>query len=237
MEKKYCTAIVLAGGSGKRMGSKVHKQYLLLGGKPVLVYSLEVFQDSDYIDEIILVTGAGEEEYCREQILSPYHITKVKKIVEGGAERYHSVYEGLKAISGSGLVLIHDGARPCVTEEIIGVAIEGARQYGACAVGMPVKDTIKVAGADGFAQATPDRSRLWMIQTPQVFRFQLVREAYSKLMALPPEARKGVTDDAMVVEQMLGRKVYLAEGSYSNIKITTPEDLAIAEVLLGEGER
>ena len=102
---------------------------------------------------------------------------------------------------------------------------------------MPVKDTIKIADADGSIQVTPDRSRVWMIQTPQVFRFQLVREAYSKLMALPPEARKGVTDDAMVVEQMLGRKVYLAEGSYSNIKITTPEDLAIAEVLLGEGER
>ena len=222
MEKKYCTAIVLAGGSGKRMGSKVHKQYLLLGGKPVLVYSLEVFQDSDYIDEIILVTGAGEEEYCREQI------TKVKKIVEGGAERYHSVWNGLQAAS-EGYVFIHDGARPFVDAGIIERAYDCVSQHSACAAGMPVKDTIKIADESGFVKATPDRNTLWMIQTPQVFETSLIKEAYSRLMQ---KKDIGVTDDAMAVEQMLRFPVKLFRGSYENIKITTPEDLEIGEGFL-----
>ncbi len=228
MEKKYCTAIVLAGGSGKRMGSKVHKQYLLLGGKPVLVYSLEVFQDSDYIDEIILVTGAGEEEYCREQILFPYHITKVKKIVEGGAERYHSVWYGLQAAS-EGYVFIHDEARPFVDAGIIERAYDCVSQHSACAAGMPVKDTIKIADESGFVKATPDRNTLWMIQTPQVFETSLIKEAYSRLMQ---KKDIGVTDDAMAVEQMLRFPVKLFRGSYENIKITTPEDLEIGEGFL-----
>ena len=117
MGKEYCTAIVLAGGSGKRMGSEVHKQYLLMGGKPVLYYSLKAFQESDYIDEIILVAGAGEEEYCRERILNPYGITKVSRITAGGAERYHSVWNGLQAAEHEGYVFIHDGARPFVDED------------------------------------------------------------------------------------------------------------------------
>lgn len=229
MEKKYCTAIVLAGGSGKRMGSKVHKQYLLMGGKPVLVYSLEAFQDSDYIDEIILVTGAGEEEYCREQILAPYHITKVSKIVEGGAERYHSVWNGLQAAVSDGYVFIHDGARPFIDEDIIERAYDCVSRHRACVAGMPVKDTIKIADESGFVKATPDRNTLWMIQTPQVFEMSLVKEAYSRFMQ---REYAGVTDDAMVVEQMLHFPVKLFRGSYENIKITTPGDLEIGEGLL-----
>ena len=204
MEKKYCTAIVLAGGSGKRMGSKVHKQYLLLGGKPVLVYSLEVFQDSDYIDEIILVTGAGEEE------------------------RYHSVWNGLQAAS-EGYVFIHDGARPFVDAGIIERAYDCVSQHSACVAGMPVKDTIKIADESGFVKATPDRNTLWMIQTPQVFETSLIKEAYSRLMQ---KKDIGVTDDAMAVEQMLRFPVKLFRGSYENIKITTPEDLEIGEGFL-----
>ena len=229
-EKTFVSAIVLAGGRGSRMKSDVPKQYLELNGKPLLHYALEAFQRSP-VNEIVVVTGAGEEAFCRQQIIEPGGFDKVRAVVAGGAERYHSVYEGLNAISGSGLVLIHDGARPCVTEEIIGVAIEGARQYGACAVGMPVKDTIKVAGADGFAQATPDRSRLWMIQTPQAFSCELIQEAYRRLFAAGT-GRKGVTDDAMVVETMTETRVKLVAGSYENIKVTTPEDLAVAEMFL-----
>ena len=232
------TAIVLAAGQGKRMKSEVPKQFLELRGRPMLAHSLEVFQRSPLIQEIVLVTGQEDIPYCREKIVEAGGFTKVRAIVPGGQERYDSVYEGLRACGEAcRWVFIHDGARPLVSEAILERAMAMVKERDACVVGMPVKDTIKIADADGSIQVTPDRSRVWMIQTPQVFRFQLVREAYSKLMTLPPEARKGVTDDAMVVEQMLGRKVYLTEGSYSNIKITTPEDLAIAEVLLGEGER
>lgn len=231
MGKKYCTAIVLAGGSGKRMGSKVHKQYLLMGGKPVLVYSLEAFQNSDYIDEIILVTGAGEEEYCREKILAPYHITKVGKVVEGGAERYQSVWNGLQETAPDGYVFIHDGARPFVNKEIIERAYDCVSRYNACVAGMPVKDTIKIADENGFVKETPDRNTLWMIQTPQVFKTSLAKEAYSRLMQ---KENISVTDDAMVVEQMLHYPVKLFPGSYENIKITTPGDLEIGEGLLRE---
>ena len=229
MEKKYCTAIVLAGGSGKRMGSRVHKQYLLMGGKPVLFYSLKAFQDSDYIDEIILVTGAGEEEYCREQILDAYGITKVSRITAGGAERYHSVWNGLQAADHDGYVFIHDGARPFVDDEMIKRAYKCVEQYKACAAGMPVKDTIKIVDENGFVKETPDRNTLWMIQTPQVFDASLIKEAYSRLMQ---KKDSGVTDDAMVVEQMLRLSVKLFQGSYENIKITTPGDLEIGEGLL-----
>lgn len=229
MKKMYCTAIVLAAGSGKRMGSSVHKQYLLLGGKPVLYYSLKAFQDSDCIDEILLVTGAGEEAYCREHILEPYGIDKVSRIVEGGRERYHSVWMGLQAVSNEGYVYIHDGARPFVEDGMIQRGYECVSQYRACAAGMPVKDTIKIVDEKGFVKSTPDRNTLWMIQTPQVFEVKLVREAYARLMQ---EEDSRVTDDAMVVEQKLGFPVKLFPGSYENIKITTPEDLEIGEGLL-----
>ena len=119
MEKKYCTAVVLAGGSGKRMGTKVHKQYLLMGGRPVLYYSLKAFEDSELIDEVILVTGSGEEEHCRKEIIDRYGMSKVKKIVSGGAERYDSVWNGLQEAKADGFVFIHDGARPFVDERII----------------------------------------------------------------------------------------------------------------------
>ncbi len=220
---------MLAGGSGKRMGSRVHKQYLLMGGKPVLFYSLKAFQDSDYIDEIILVTGAGEEEYCREQILDAYGITKVSRITAGGAERYHSVWNGLQAADHDGYVFIHDGARPFVDDEMIKRAYKCVEQYKACAAGMPVKDTIKIVDENGFVKETPDRNTLWMIQTPQVFDASLIKEAYSRLMQ---KKDSGVTDDAMVVEQMLRLPVKLFQGSYENIKITTPGDLEIGEGLL-----
>ena len=230
MQKEKCTAIVLAAGQGKRMGTKVQKQYLELGGKPVLYYSLRAFEESPLIDEVILVVGDDQEAYCREEIVEKYHFEKISAIVQGGAERYHSVWNGLQKVE-EGFVFIHDGARPFVNEEIICRAYEEVRACAACVVGMPVKDTIKVSDEDGFVKDTPDRRTLWMIQTPQVFQTALVKEAYQKLM---DQKEIQVTDDAMVVEQMLGCRVKLVLGSYENIKITTPEDLEIATTFLAK---
>ena len=230
MQKTKCTAIVLAAGQGKRMGTKVQKQYLEISGKPVLFYSLDVFQKSDMIDDIILVVGENQEEYCKKEIVDKYHFTKVSQIVKGGSERYHSVWNGLQEVSGDGYTFIHDGARPFVTEEILSRAYETVQREKACVVGMPVKDTIKIADEEGFAKETPNRSLVWMVQTPQVFETFLIKNAYSLLME---QEIIQVTDDAMVVETMLRKKVKLVEGSYENIKITTPEDLKIAEVLVG----
>lgn len=228
MQKQKCTAIVLAAGQGKRMGTKVQKQYLEISGKPVLFYSLDVFQKSDVIDEIILVVGKDQKEYCQESIVEKFGITKVSKIVEGGEERYHSVWNGLQTIE-DGFVFIHDGARPFVTEEILLRAYDAVQKEKACVVGMPVKDTIKIADENEFAKETPNRKFVWMVQTPQVFETSLAKEAYSLLMQ---QKDIQVTDDAMVVEKMLGKQVKLVEGSYENIKITTPEDLKIAQIFV-----
>ena len=153
----------------------------------------------------------------------------MKKIIEGGAERYHSVYCGLKEVRKDGYVFIHDGARPFVTEEILRKSYEAVCEYPACVIGMPVKDTIKIADKEGFSNETPERDKVWQIQTPQVFEVKLIRDAYETLLQ---SGKTKVTDDAMVVETVLGMKVRLVEGSYENIKITTPEDLEIAEVFL-----
>ena len=227
MQKAKCTAIVLAAGQGKRMGTKVQKQYLEILGKPVLFYSLDVFQKSDIIDEIILVVGEHQEDYCQKEIVEKFHINKVSKIVTGGAERFHSVWNGLQEVVEDGYVFIHDGARPFVTEELLLRAYETVQREKACVVGMPVKDTIKIADDEGFAKETPNRSHVWMVQTPQVFETFLIKGAYSLLME---QEIIQVTDDAMVVETMLQRKVKLVEGSYENIKITTSEDLKVAEI-------
>lgn len=227
MKKKKCTAVVLAAGQGSRMGTKVHKQYLNILGKPVLSYSLEVFQQSEWIDEIILVTGRGEEEYCRKEIVEKYQITKVCSIIEGGAERYLSVWNGLQKVGEDGYVFIHDGARPFIDSEMLADLYQEVQTYKACVLGMPVKDTIKITDVEGFAEKTPDRDCVWLIQTPQVFENRLIKKAYESLMKCKESA---VTDDAMVVEKMLGEKVKLVKGSYENIKITTPEDLDIADV-------
>lgn len=228
-------AIVLAAGQGKRMHSSVHKQYLLLRDKPVIYYSLKAFQNIPFIEEIVLVTGKDEEEYCRAEIVEKFHFTKVTRIVEGGRERYHSVANALKVIEGAGYVFIHDGARPFLTEEILMRAYQAVKEHHACVVGMPVKDTIKIADENRFAKQTPDRNTLWQVQTPQVFSTALAKEAYDRLLLKEEELiAQGIriTDDAMVVETLLAHPVKLVEGSYENIKITTPEDLRIAEAFL-----
>ena len=163
------TSIVLAAGQGKRMNSKVQKQFLELGGKPLLYYSLKCFQDSGMIRDIILVTGAESVPFCKEEIVEKYGLTKVTKVIPGGKERYDSVYEGLLSCENSDFVLIHDGARPFITEEIIQRGVQGAEKTGACVIGMPSKDTVKIADIQGYVAETPDRSTVWTIQTPQIF--------------------------------------------------------------------
>lgn len=232
MEKQKYTAIVLAAGSGKRMNSKVHKQYLIIQDRPVLYYSLKAFEDSA-VDEIVLVVGKGEEKFCRKEIVDKYGISKVKAIIEGGKERYHSVFEGLKQTSDADYVLIHDGARPFVNQDIIRRCMQEVQKYQACVVGMPVKDTIKIADEEGYAKQTPDRKNVWMIQTPQTFSYALIYEAYEEMLKTEDTA---ITDDAMVLERIKGKKSKLIEGSYRNIKITTPEDLLIANVYLQHPE-
>ena len=235
MEQVKTAAIVLAAGHGKRMHSKVAKQYLLLKGEPVVVHALRAFEKAG-MDEIILVAGADEVEFCKRNIVEQYGFTSVRQVVGGGKERYDSVRNGLCALKAAGftedgIVLIHDGARPLVNGEIIARAVDGAREFSACVASMPVKDTIKAADAEGFSESTPDRSTLWQIQTPQAYRFGLIYRAYEKVFA-PGTDRSRITDDAMVMEQYGSLKVKLEEGAYDNIKITTPEDILLAEQIL-----
>lgn len=227
MEK--VTAIVLAAGAGKRMHSAVRKQYMLLCGKPVLYYSLRAFQDCPFVDEIVLVTGQDEIAYCQEQFVEQYGFSKVHAVVAGGKERYHSVYKGLKACPDAAYVFIHDGARPLVDQETLTRAYTAVQACDACVVGMPSKDTIKIADEEGNISSTPNRALVWTIQTPQVFSYPLVKKAYDMQMQ---QENALITDDAMVVENMLGTKIRLVEGSYENLKITTPEDIPVAEAIL-----
>ena len=223
------TAIVLAAGQGKRMHSKTQKQFLEIQGYPVLYYSLRCFQESPLIQDIILVTGEDALSYCKEEIVKKYGFTKVSNVIAGGKERYDSVYAGLCACKDCRYVLIHDGTRPFITEEIIERGLEKVKETGACVVGMPSKDTIKLSDAEGYVKETPDRKCVWTIQTPQIFSYALIREAHDSIRK---KDMSKITDDAMVIEQETGVKVALAEGSYQNIKITTPEDLYIAEAFL-----
>lgn len=225
-----CTAIILAAGQGKRMKTKVQKQFLMLQGKPLLYYSLACFQKSDEIQDIVVVTGKESIDYCRSEIIEKYGFTKVKSIAEGGKERYDSVYAGLEACSAdTDYVFIHDGARPFVTEDIIKRTKEGAVTYQACIAGMPSKDTVKIIDENNMVSATPERSRVWSVQTPQVFLYSLIKEAHDTARSV---SMQGVTDDAMVVEQYKNTPVHIVEGAYENIKITTPEDILVAEKIL-----
>ena len=195
----------------------------------MLYYSLKVFEEIP-VDEVILVTGEDEISWCREHIVEKYGFSKVKKIIAGGKERYDSVYAGLLAAAPCDHVLIHDGARPLITEEIIQSVLQGAVDYGSCTTGMPVKDTIKVAGEDDMAEDTPDRKSLWATHTPQGFSYPVILKAHEKF-------REGsfqipVTDDTMLAELFLRKRTKLVKGSYRNIKVTTPEDMELAEIFL-----
>lgn len=225
MESKTA-AIVLAGGSGRRMNANTKKQYIQIQGKPMLYYALAAFEKSG-VDEITLVVAPGDEQYCQKEIVEKYHLRKVKAITAGGKERYHSVFNGLQVLCNIDYVLIHDAARPFLTQEIITQTMECVKQYQACVVAVPSKDTIKISDESGFVQTTPPRRFVWNIQTPQAFSFSLIWEAYQKLFSMEESLREKleITDDAMAVEQTMHVPIKLLHGSYDNIKITTPEDL------------
>lgn len=220
-------AIILAAGKGKRMGEPINKQYLKIEEYPILYYTLKAFSQSDCIDEIIVVVAEGEMDYCKEEIIKKYNFLKVKDVVIGGKERQDSVLNGLNVAMNCEIVLIHDGARPFINESIIRNAIIYAKLYGATACGVQPKDTIKIKDPSGFSLESPDRENLFCVQTPQAFKYDLILNCHKKIH----EEGIEVTDDTMVVERY-GNKVYLYEGSYNNIKITTPEDLEIGKQIL-----
>lgn len=242
-KKKRCTAIVLAAGSGKRMESKVPKQFLPVAGKPLIWYALDAVERSSIIDDCVLVTGERDVTYMKEEIVEKYGFSKVDQVIVGGAERYASVAKalafieegGLKIPNVDGYVFIHDGARPFLTEQILEDTYQAVLECHACVSATPSKDTVKIADESGFAKETPNRTRVWNVQTPQVFDVGLACECYRKLMAGLEGLRHDgvtVTDDAMVVETFSDVKVKLVEGSYRNLKVTTPEDICIAEALM-----
>lgn len=224
-------AIVLAAGNGSRMQTDVKKQYIDINGKPVLYYSLKVFQDS-FVDEIILVTAKEDMEYCKQEIVQKYGFTKVHCVVTGGAERYNSVMNGLRMIKECDYVYIHDGARPFVDQEMLMRLQKNVEEFGTAVAAIASKDTVKTVDSENFVISTPNRKTIWLVQTPQVFEFGILCEAYERMYSrLQNIEIEGVTitDDAMVVENFTNVNVKLVEGNYMNIKITTPEDLLIAD--------
>lgn len=229
-------AIVLAAGSGSRMNSETPKQYMELRDKPLIYYSLQAFEGSS-IDEIILVVGENEVEYNCKNIVEKYNINKVREVVIGGSQRYFSVYNGLKAVKEADYVLIHDGARPFISHNLIEGVLQEVVKHKACVVGVPSKDTIKIVDYNNLVINTPNRDYAWIVQTPQAFSYSLVMKAYDVIIKKLKDSdendiKLNVTDDAMVVEYSTGHPIKLIEGSYSNVKITTPEDIVMANVLI-----
>ncbi|MEE9400083.1 MAG: 2-C-methyl-D-erythritol 4-phosphate cytidylyltransferase [Dehalococcoidales bacterium] len=226
-EKQRVGAIIVAAGKSQRMG-EIDKLMAPLGGKPVLVQTTHAFQKCPLVDQIVLVVSGEKEAVCR-RLVSEEEWSKVSNVCLGGRRRQDSVAAGLKLINGCDWVIIHDGARPLVTTDLIERGLEAARETGAAAAAVPITDTIKLAGDDGIVRQTPPRQNLWAVQTPQIFRLEIINKAYSR-------ANSDVTDDASLVEQ-LGYKVKLYMGSYDNIKITTTDDLTLAGVLWQKYER
>lgn len=230
MGKPRAFALVPAAGMGKRMGADINKQYLLLDGMPIVARTLQVFQQSDLIAGIVLVTPEQEISFCRSEVVERYNLSKVLAIAPGGSERQHSVMNGLMELGrhaqADDIVLIHDGVRPFINDRLLQQAYETACVTDGALVAVPVKDTIK-AVQDGIITGTPDRSNLWQAQTPQAFRLDLILKAHQQA---DQEKFLG-TDDCSLLERMDG-KISIVTGSYRNIKITTPEDLVIASALL-----
>lgn len=230
MKNRRNFALIPAAGMGKRMGANINKQYLLLHEKPVVAHTLQRFQNSRLIDGIILVTPLDEISFCRQEVVERYGIHKLLEIVAGGAERQHSVYNGLVALEQyaepDDLVLIHDGARPLITDKIIEDSVRVAGNGDAALVAVPTKDTIKIV-KDGYVLETPERSTLWQAQTPQTFRLGMILDAHRKAA----EEQYLGTDDCSLYERYK-RGVQIVTGCYRNIKITTPEDLLLAETFL-----
>lgn len=233
MGKNY--GIVLAGGKGNRMNSQVPKQYMTIHHRPVLFYSLMAMEESPYIDEVIIVASKDSVTFCQEEIVKKYNLSKVTLVVEGGAERWESVYNGLLHTDGEGFVYIHDGARPGITPILLERLYNEVQIHHAVVAAVPSKDTVKITDGSGIAVSTPDRSLVWNIQTPQVFRTLDIKRAYSLLMEdkNPPT----VTDDSMVAEYYLDAKIRLVMGDYGNLKITTNEDFLMVKNILKKSDK
>lgn len=222
------SAVIAAGGSGKRMQAQENKVYLPIDGLPVLAHTLRVFDRCELINEIVVVVPRKEMNYCSAKVFLPLGLSKPVKVTAGGKERQDSVGCGLMETSANcDFVVVHDGARPLLTLGLLESVIREAIAWGGAIAAVPVKDTVKLADPNGFVSSTPERDKLWLVQTPQAFRKEILVEAHQHAQT---EDILG-TDDSFLVEQ-LGYPVKLVTGDYENIKITTPEDLNLAEVIL-----
>ncbi len=226
------SVVIPAAGMGKRMKRKINKQYIKLNNKSILAHTVEKFERCEMIDEIVIVVRNDEIEYCKENVVKKYKFEKVSKIICGGEERQDSVYNGIKAINEAcDIILIHDGARPLIDNKTIIRSIKETLVYDACVVGVPVKNTIKIVNSEGYISDTPDRNKLWAVQTPQIFKYDILNKAHK----IAKQNSQKATDDSMLVEG-IGYEVKMIMGSYDNIKITTPEDLSIAKAILNQKE-
>lgn len=221
MKNRRTCAIIVAAGKGSRMKSECPKQFIEVKGRPILYYTIKAFENSN-VDEIIVVTGEEYISYVREEIVTRYEFQKVSNVIQGGDERYESVYRGLLSMVDCGYVMVHDAARPFVTSAFINEMIEAVWQQDAVIAGVKAKDTVKMIDENGYVESTPNRERVWNIQTPQAFAYDLLKNAYDKVIG---DQFTKATDDAMVVEYATKQRIKVMEGSYGNIKITTPEDL------------
>lgn len=250
-------AIILAGGSGKRLGAPIPKQYIEVNDKPLLYYSIKAFEESN-VDKISLVVDTASMRFVLEEIVDKYNFKKVISVCEGGAERFNSALHGLDDLkdfaNDDDIVLIHDGARPFITPASINEVIEETKKYGAAIAGVPVKDTIKIArvgegnaceqastcndsimgNGEAFVESTTQRALTWQIQTPQGFNYKKLFDAYKKISELTDAQRSAITDDSMIWEMAYGKSapVKLVKTSYSNIKITDEGDLEVAKAKL-----
>ena len=223
-------AIIVSAGRGHRLKEAPKKQFLPLAGKPILMHTLAKFETSPLIRSIVLVVGQEDLDYCLKEIVQKYQCQKITQIIPGGRERQDSVRNGLKTLADdTEIVVIHDGVRPFVTREMVEDSIRGAKRLRAVVLAMPVKETVKMVNADGIVLKTLERESLWQIQTPQAFQAEIIREAYRRAT----EDGFVGTDDASLVER-LGTPVHILPGSYTNIKITTQEDLLWARLFLRE---
>ncbi|MBI4551390.1 MAG: 2-C-methyl-D-erythritol 4-phosphate cytidylyltransferase [Candidatus Latescibacteria bacterium] len=223
----HVVALIPAAGRGLRMGLDIGKPYVPLCGRPVLAHTVDAFDRCPHVDGCVLVVDPERQEHCRTHVVEAFGYRRVWRIVPGGATRQESVYRGLQAIEGDAdIVIVHDGVRPLIEPEVIEESVVLCRTHGAVLVAVPVKETIKIVH-DGVVVATPDRATLWAAQTPQTFSYALLRDAHERARA---DGYEG-TDDAALVER-LGHRVTILRGSYENIKLTTPEDVVVAEQIL-----
>ncbi len=231
-KKLFTSCILVAAGSGSRMGKGNSKQFIQIGGIPMLSRTIKAFESCEDINEIIVVMNKDDIERCKSEIIEPYSFKKVAAVIEGGKTRQESGYRGICAADKTAdILIVHDGARPFVDNDTIMRGIWAAEEYGASCAAVPAKDTIKQTDAEGFVIKTPDRSGLWQVQTPQTFRYDILKEAHERAI----DQDFTGTDDSMLVERM-GHKLKLVEGSYFNIKITTEADLLFAKTIVREKE-